>query len=73
MPSKNKYVAFGSTTIVVPPTMIGYKKNKPFLYPTLTPITHRLSYHNKKLAIKLLTTPKYKIQRMPRTTKYLSM
>jgi hypothetical protein len=71
---KNKYVLFGSTTISIPPVMVGYKNNKQYLYPTLTPITHRLSYHNKKLAIKILTNPNsnYKIQRIPRTTKNIS-
>lgn len=73
MPPK-KYIAYGSTTITVPPNMIGYRKQKPFIFPTLTP-TRKLSYHNKKLAIKLLTNPRsnYKIQRVPKTTKYYSI
>ena len=72
MPSK-KYVAFGSTTISVPPKMIGKdSKNKLHLWDTTTPIRHQLSFHNGKTAIDLTknSTSTIKIQRVPRTTKY---
>lgn len=75
MPPKNKYVAFGSTTLSVPPKMVGYDKNhKAHLWDTITPIRHQLSYHNNKTAINLTTNPasKRKIQKVPRTTKYMS-
>jgi hypothetical protein len=72
MPSK-KYVAFGSTTISVPPKMIGKdSKNKLHLWDTITPVRHQLSFHNGKTAINLTKNSKsnIKIQRVPRTTKY---
>lgn len=68
---KNKYIVFGTTSITVPPQMGGYRHHKPFLFPTITPISRRLSFRNNKLAIKLETNSKsnYKIQRVPRTTR----
>lgn len=74
MPSK-KYVAFGSTTITVPPKMVGKdSKNKLHIWDTITPVRHQLSYHNKKTAINLTTNSKSntKIQKVPRTTSYMS-
>jgi len=74
MPSK-KYVAFGSTTISVPPKMIGKdSKNKLHLWDTTTPVRHQLSFHNGKTAINLTKNSKsnIKIQRVPRTSKYES-
>jgi len=74
MPAK-KYVAFGSTTITVPPKMVGKdSKNKPRIWDTITPVRHQLSYHNKKTAINLTTNSKSntKIQKVPKTTSYMS-
>lgn len=75
MPPKKIYTTFGSTTITVPEKMVGYDKNHHLhLWNTLTPKTHRLSYHNHKTAINLQVNPNTtrKIQRVPRTTKYMS-
>lgn len=75
MPPFNKYVAFGSTTISVPPKMVGKdKKNNPKLYNTLTP-SGRLTYRNGTTSIKLITNPNTnrKIYKVPRSTTYVSM
>lgn len=75
MPPKKVYATFGSTTITVPEKMVGYDKNHHLhLWNTITPKTHRLSYHNHKTAINLQVNPNTnrKIQRVPRTTKYMS-
>lgn len=76
MPPKKSYATFGSTTITLPPQMIGYdRKHHPHLWNTITPVKHQLSYHNGKTAINLTTNPNTtrKIRRVPRTTKYMSM
>lgn len=75
MPPKKLYATFGSTTITVPEKMVGYdKKHHLHLWNTLTPKTHRLSYHNNKTAINLEVNSNTtrKIQKIPRTTKYIS-
>lgn len=72
MPPNTKYVAFGSTTLSVPPKMVGKdKQNNPKLYNTLTP-SGRLSYRNGTTAIKLITNPNTtrKIYKVPRTSRY---
>jgi hypothetical protein len=71
---KRVYATFGSTTLSVPEKMVGYdKQHHLHLWNTITP-THRLSHHYGKTAINLTTNPNSnrKIQRIPRTTKYMS-
>jgi len=72
---KRVYATFGSTTLSVPEKMVGYdKQHHLHLWNTITPKTHQLSHHYGKTAINLTTNPNSnrKIQRVPRTTKYMS-